>query len=477
MSTVMVVSSAPYAHSLDRPPMLPVIALVGRPNVGKSTLFNVLTQTRDALVADYPGLTRDRQYGLGKIGPRPYVVVDTGGLGYAEGLDALVTEQALQAVAQADAIVLLVDGRDGPVSADQDIIEPLRRLDKPIILAANKTEHLDPDIATAEFYSLGLGAAHAISASHKRGIQSLMTAVLTTLPDATGEHHDAASPDPSQGIKLAIVGRPNVGKSTLINRLLGEQRVLAYDQPGTTRDSVAIPFSKHGQDYTLIDTAGVRRRSRVTESIEKFSVIKTLQAIQQAHVAILMVDAQQGISEQDATLLGYVIDSGRALVLAVNKWDHLPAETRTRVHKELDRKLAFIDFAKILFISALHGSEVMNVLEAANQAYAAATRDLATAELTRILQYALARHQPPLVRGQAIKLRYAHQGGRNPPRIVIHGSRTEHVPQSYRRYLAKFFREQLKLYGTPVRIEFNNSHNPYQPAAARPKRKTKAKNA
>lgn len=445
---------------------LPVVAIVGRANVGKSTLFNRLTRSRDALVADFPGLTRDRQYGFGKVGSRPYLVVDTGGfVEGAEGLDDLVTRQALQAVAEADVVLLLVDGRAGLSGTDQTIVAQLRRIDKPLHLVVNKTESLDSALACAEFHALGIGEPHPVSASHNRGIQTLMELVLADFPQPQpSASADAGAAD--KAIRLAIVGRPNVGKSTLINRLLGEQRVLAFDQPGTTRDSVEIPFSKDGQDYMLIDTAGVRRRSRVRDVIEKFSVLKTLQAIERAHVVLMMVDARQGIGDQDATLLGLILDSGRALVLAVNKWDRLEQELRGQTRRDLERKLGFLDFADLHFISALHGSGVMDVLASVKQAYRAATRSMSTPELTRILQAALAAHQPPLVGGRNIKLRYAHQGGQNPPRIVIHGNRTEHVPASYQRYLSNAFRTALKLRGTPVSIELKSGTNPYQTAPA-----------
>jgi GTP-binding protein len=370
--------------------MLPVIALVGRPNVGKSTLFNILTQTRDALVADLPGLTRDRRYGIGKLGPQPYLVVDTGGLmGETQGLEGLVARQAWLAIREADAVLLLVDGRTGPTSTDEEIAGQLRRLGKQLYLVVNKTEYMDPDAASAEFHALGVGPPYAISATHKRGVESLMDAVLSDLPapPQIGETPELPPAEILPGsIRLAIVGRPNVGKSTLVNRLLGEERVLAFDLPGTTRDSVAIPFEKNGQLYTLIDTAGVRRRSRVTETIEKFSIIKTLQSIEQAHVVVLVVDARQGISEQDASLLGFILDSGRALVLAVNKWDRLDQDTRDAVRRELQRKLSFMDFARIHFISALHGSGVMDLFDSVREAYAAATCDLSTPALTRMME-------------------------------------------------------------------------------------------
>jgi GTP-binding protein len=446
--------------------MLPLIALVGRPNVGKSTLFNCLTRTRDALVAAVPGLTRDRQYGIGKVGPRPYLVIDTGGLtGSAQGLEGLVARQVWRALEEADGVLFLVDGRAGLTGGDEEIAARLRRLGKPVHLVVNKTEQLDPPTVGAEFHALGLGEPRSIAAAHNQGVADLMEQVLVALPSSEQEAEVVPA---ENSIHLAIVGRPNVGKSTLINRLLGEERMLACDEPGTTRDSVAIPFDKDGQSYTLIDTAGVRRRSRVSEAVEKFSVIKTLQAIEQAHVVILVLDARQGIGEQDATLLGHILDSGRALVLAVNKWDGLDTDTRQAVRRDLDRKLDFLDFARIHYTSALHGSGVMDLLPSVLEAYAAATRKLSTPELTRILQEALARHQPPLVHGHSIKLRYAHQGGQNPLLIVIHGNRIEHVPDSYRRYLANYYRKVVNLWGTPIRIEFRSGENPYQPAPRKP---------
>ena len=442
---------------------LPVIALVGRPNVGKSTLFNSLTRTRDALVADLPGLTRDRQYGMGQRGPAPYMVVDTGGLtGEDDGLDGLVARQAWRAIEEADVVLLLVDGRAGLSGADEEIATRLRRAGRPVHLVVNKAEHRDPHLLSAEFHQLGLDYVHVISAAHNQGVDTLMETVLDTLPQSDDEA--AALPETPEGvIKLAVVGRPNVGKSTLVNRLLGEDRVLACDLPGTTRDSIAVPFERDGQSYLLIDTAGVRRRGRVSEVVEKFSIIKTMKAIEQANVVVLVLDARQGISEQDASLLGLVLDSGRALVLAVNKWDHLDADTRATVKRELDRRLDFIDFAKTHFISALHGTGVGELLGAVGQAYAAATRKLSTPELTRILESALAAHQPPLVHGHSIKLRYAHQGGQNPPLIIIHGNRINHVPEAYRRYLINVYRKRLDLWGTPIRVEFRGSENPFKP--------------
>ena len=441
--------------------MLPLLAIVGRPNVGKSTLFNSLTRTRDALVADVPGLTRDRQYGRGQRGSQPYMVVDTGGLSDSKAdMDALVAQQAWRAIDEADTVLLLVDGRAGLNAADQALAERLRRAGKIPHLVVNKAEHRAPDLLSAEFHALGLPQVHVIAAVHNQGVDSLLEAVLATLKIT-----DTDLPQTPEGtIRLAIAGRPNVGKSTLVNRLLGEERMLASAVPGTTRDSVSIPFERHGQRYLLIDTAGVRRRARVHEVVEKFSVIKTMQAIEQAHVTLLVLDAQQGISDQDASLLGLVVDSGRALVLAVNKWDGLDSAQRSQVKSTLQRRLGFVDFAKVHWISALHGTGVGDVLGSVNAAYSAATSKLATPELTRILEQAVAAHQPPLVHGHSIKLRYAHQGGQNPPLIIKHGNRVESVPESYRRYLVNSYRKALKLYGTPIRVEFRGGKNPYRDA-------------
>ncbi len=437
--------------------MLPVIALVGRPNVGKSTLFNRLTHSRDALVADRPGLTRDRQYGVGRLGSSSYLVVDTGGLsGESEGIDPLMERQVLAAIDEADHILFLVDAREGLCGGDEAIAERLRRVGKPVTLAVNKSDNIEEALALAEFHGLGFGAPRAISAAHGRGVHGLIDELLETLPPAE------PPPDNSERVRIAFVGRPNVGKSTLINRLLGEERVVAYDQPGTTRDSVFIPFSDAGRDYTLIDTAGVRRRARVDEAVEKFSVIKTLQAIEQAHVVLLVLDARAGIAEQDAHLAGHIVDAGRALVVVINKWDGLSPDQRERVKSDMQRKLPFLDFADWRFISALHGSGVGKLMGAVDRAYANAMRDLATPELTRILEATVREHQPPLVHGRRIKLRYAHQGGRNPPLVVVHGNQTEAVPAPYKRYLTKRFRDALGLRGTPVRIEFRTSDNPYK---------------
>jgi len=439
--------------------MKPVIALVGRPNVGKSTLFNRLTRTRDALVADQPGLTRDRQFGEGRLGGREYIVVDTGGLSAEEvGLDSLMANQSWLAVQQADVVLFMVDAREGLTVGDQSIAERLRTAGKHVMVVVNKAEGMAPELVTAEFHALGLGDPYAISAAHGDGVRALADEVLESLPEEGAPEADEAE----QGIKIAIVGRPNVGKSTLLNRILGEERVVAYDQPGTTRDAIHVPFERDGQRYTLIDTAGVRRRGRVKETVEKFSIIKTLKAIEDAHVVIMVLDAHEGISEQDAGLLGFVMDAGRALVIAVNKWDGLERDHRDRIRRELEVKLPFTDFAKMHFISALHGTGVGDLFGSVRRAYTSAMRKFSTPELTRLLESLVTAHQPPLVRGRRIKLRYAHQGGQNPPLIVIHGNQTERVPDAYRRYLMNAFRKHFRLQGTPVRIEFKTGKNPYE---------------
>ncbi len=438
--------------------MKPVIALVGRPNVGKSTLFNCLTRSRDALVADQPGLTRDRKYGEGRVGDYPYLVVDTGGLsGEKEGIDELMADQAWLAVEEADVVLFLVDARDGLVAGDQEIAKRLRTANKCVHLVVNKIDGAELAVVIADFYRLGLGDPLGITASQGGGVRDLMAEILPELPES-----DIGEDEEDLGIKIAIVGKPNVGKSTLINRILGEERVLAFDMPGTTRDSIFVPFERRGQKYTFIDTAGVRRRKNVHDKLEKFSVIKALQAIERAHVVVLVIDAHEGISDQDAHLLGFVLDEGRALVIAVNKWDGLEASERERVKYELGRKLQFVDFAKLFFISALHGTGVGDLFKPIQKAYTSATRHFSTPELSRILETAVNNHQPPLVRGRRIKLRYAHQGGRNPPMIVIHGNQTKDVPDAYRRYLQNTFRKVLKLEGTPVRIDFRTGTNPFE---------------
>ena len=438
--------------------MLPVIALIGRPNVGKSTLFNRLTRSRDALVADYPGLTRDRQYGFGKLGPVPYLVIDTGGVAGGEvGIDERMVEQSVRALEEADVAIVMVDGREGLTAADEHVADLARRHAKKAWLAVNKAEGLDQDITASEFHALGLGQPVAVSAAHGDRISALMDEVLEPFEDAQAEKDED-----DDVIGIAVIGRPNVGKSTLVNRLLGEERVVVYDQPGTTRDSVAIPFERDGQDYVLVDTAGIRRRARVHEAIEKFSVIKALQAIEQAEVVIAVIDAQEGVTEQDVSLLGLIVERGRALVVAVNKWDGLADDARRKVREDLERRLPFLDFAERMTISALHGTGVGDLLPAVKRAYGAAMRDLSTTELTSELEGAVTAHPPPLVRGRRIRLRYAHQGGRNPPVIVIHGNQTDRLPDSYRRYLVNRFRKAFRLKGTPVRLSLRKSDNPYK---------------
>lgn len=452
--------------------MLPVLALIGRPNVGKSTLFNAMTGTRDALVADFPGLTRDRQYGYSRRIEVPCIVIDTGGLvENADQIEGLMVAQTERAIAEADRLIVLVDGRAGLTPQDQFVAQLARRSGKPVVLAVNKTEGFDQDVAVVDFHQLGLGEPHPIAAAHDQGTISLLEAALHGL-----------TPDPSDGpeltgIKVAVIGRPNVGKSTLINRLLGENRMVAFDEPGTTRDSVMVPFERDGERYTLIDTAGLRRQARVDNAIEKFSVIKTMQAIETAHVVVAVVDAHDNVVEQDASLLGAVIEQGRALVLAVNKWDNIPPEQRDLIRSQIMQRLTFADFAPLHFISARHGSGVGELLVAVRKVYAAATRDMSTPELTRVLEAAVESHQPPLVSGRRIKLRYAHQGGRNPPVIVIHGNQTDHVPDAYRRYLVNVYRKAFDLSGTPVRVAFRAEENPFagkrNPLTPRQQRKRK----
>jgi GTP-binding protein len=436
--------------------MLPVVALIGRPNVGKSTLFNAMTGTRDALVADLPGLTRDRQYGFARRTDVACIVVDTGGLvENAELIEGLMVEQTERAISEADYLVVLVDGRAGVTPQDQFVAQLARRSGKPVTLAVNKTEGFDHDVAVADFHQLGLGEPQAIASAHDQGVISLLETVLA-----------GVAPDPQDGpeidsIKVAVIGRPNVGKSTLINRLLGENRMVAYDKPGTTRDSVMVPFERDGQRFTLIDTAGVRRRARVEEAVEKFSVIKTLQAIETAHVVVVVMDAHDTVAEQDASLLGTVIEEGRAVVLAVNKWDNIPMEQRDLIRQQLTQRLQFADFAPLHFISARHGTGVGELVGAVREVYAAAMREMATPELTRVLEAAVESHQPPVVSGRRIKLRYAHQGGRNPPVVVVHGKQTDHLPEAYRRYLVNVYRKAFNLVGTPVRVAFRGDENPY----------------
>lgn len=443
--------------------MLPVIALIGRPNVGKSTLFNRLTRSRDALVADYPGLTRDRKYGFGKLGPIPYLVIDTGGVaGGEEGIEEAMVDQSIRALQEADVAIIMVDGRGGLTAADQHVAELARKHAKRTWLAVNKTEGLESAIANSEFHALGLGEPIAISAAHGDRVGALMEEVLEAfvVTDEGEDEEDVAEDD--RELRIAIVGRPNVGKSTLANRILGEERLVVFDQPGTTRDSVAVPFERNDRKYVLIDTAGIRRKARVHEAIEKFSIVKALQAIEQAEVVIAVLDAQEGVTEQDVSLLGLIMERGRALVVVTNKWDGLSADQRKKVRDDLDRRLPFLDFAERITISALHGTAVGDLLPAVERAYAAAMRDMSTADLTRELESAVIAHAPPMVRGRRIKMRYAHQGGRNPPVIVIHGNQTDKLPEAYRRYLVHRFRKAFKLKGTPVRLAFKKGKNPFE---------------
>jgi len=436
--------------------MLPIVALVGRPNVGKSTLFNVLTGTRDAIVADVPGLTRDRQYGFGRLGPIPCVVIDTGGLvENPVGIEAQMRAQTERAVEEADHLIFLADARGGLTPQDHFVARELRRSGKPVTLVLNKAEGLDADVVAADFHALGFGEPLAISASHGQGCEALMEHVLAGMEPGTDERPDDGS------IRIAIIGRPNVGKSTLVNRLLGEERVIANETPGTTRDSILVPFERDGHAFMLIDTAGVRRRSKVEDVVERASVAKTLQAIDEAHVVILVLDAHDSIAEQDASVLGIALQRGRALIIAVNKWDGIAQEQREEIQRQLSLKLDFVPFAPMHFISARHGSGVGELMQSTVRAYEAAMRAMPTRELTRTLEHALTVHQPPLVRGRRIKLRYAHQGGRNPPRIVIHGNQTASVPAAYTRYLANVFRKTYDLFATPVFIEYRTDSNPY----------------
>ncbi|BDX07836.1 ribosome biogenesis GTPase Der [Planctobacterium marinum] len=456
--------------------MLPVIALVGRPNVGKSTLFNRLTNTRDALVADYPGLTRDRKYGQAKYQGWQFILIDTGGIsGDEQGIDAEMASQSLMAVDEADVVLFLVDARAGLTAADEGIAKHLRMQGKKTLLVANKVDGIDGDSASAEFYSLGLGKVYQIAASHGRGISQLVETVLEPMAEQFPEVHipEKVKRDEEDAekelerlqslpIKLAIVGKPNVGKSTLTNRILGEERVVVYDMPGTTRDSIYIPMQREDQDYILIDTAGVRKKGKINDAVEKFSVIKTLQAIEEANVVLLVIDAREGISDQDLSLLGFILNAGRALVLAVNKWDGLDIKVKDDIKRELDFRLGFIDFARLHFISALHGTGVGHLYESVQEAYQSATKRVNTSMLTRIMELAQDDHKPPLVRGRRVKMKYAHAGGYNPPRIVVHGNQVEDLPDSYKRYLMNYFRKSLKIMGTPIKIEFKGSANPFE---------------
>lgn len=472
--------------------MLPVVALVGRPNVGKSTLFNRLTKTRDALVADFPGLTRDRKYGQATHAENNFIVVDTGGIdGTEEGIELEMAEQSLLAIDEADVVLFLVDARAGLTVADEAIASHLRKQNKTTFLVANKTDGIDGDSASAEFYSLALGDVHQIAAAHGRGVGALLDRALlpvieelsqelaqdTEQDDADSDDFDdmiinseadldaleeaAALPFEDVPIKFALIGRPNVGKSTLTNRMLGEDRVVVYDMPGTTRDSIYIPMTRNEQDYVIIDTAGVRRRGRIRQTVEKFSVVKTLQAIEDANVVVLVLDAREGISDQDLSLLGFALNAGRSIVIAVNKWDGLDQGVKDDVKRELDRRLGFIDFARLHFISALHGTGVGHLYESIDEAYRSATKRISTSMVTRIMKMAQDDHQPPMIRGRRVKLKYAHAGGYNPPRIVIHGNQVNDLPDSYKRYLMNYYRKALDVMGTPIKIEFREGDNPF----------------
>ncbi len=443
--------------------MRPVIALVGRPNVGKSTLFNRLTRSRDALVADEPGLTRDRQYGHADINERECILIDTGGIsGDEEGIDTLMAGQSLLAMEEADVILFLCDARAGVAPSDELIVKHLRNLEKPCFLVVNKIDGLDENSVISDFYSLGFGEPHAVAAAHGRGVKVLLDKVSQDFPTQDIVEEIEEDDETERPIKLAIVGRPNVGKSTLVNRMLGEERVIVYDMPGTTRDSIYIEMERRGKPYTLIDTAGVRRRGKVKETVEKFSVIKTLKAIDDAHVVIMLLDAREGIVEQDMSILGYVLDSGRSLVLAVNKWDGMEPTRRHEVKDELKRRLMFVDFAEWFYISALHGTGVGDLFAAVDSAYRSARVKMNTNKLTEWLGEAQDRHAPPMVKGRRIKMRLAHAGGHNPPRIVIHGNQLKRLADSYKRYLNTFFRKKLHLVGTPIKFEWKEGDNPFK---------------
>lgn len=436
--------------------MLPTIALVGRPNVGKSTLFNRLTRSRAAIVSDFSGLTRDRQYGQGVVGDAPYLVVDTGGLGDAQHeIDNLAIKQTLLAAEEADAILLLVDARAGLTANDKIIAAQLRKLNKPIYLVVNKIDGLNRETALADFYGLGFDTTCAISAEHGDGVETCITEILHALTPTADNMLGAVTDEHAENaVKIAIIGRPNVGKSTLVNRILGEERVVVYDEPGTTRDSIFINLQRHGKDYVLIDTAGVRRKSKIDDGIERVSVVKTLQAISAANVVVLLLDARENIAEQDLKLIGFALESGKALVIAVNKWDNIPIAQRDRVRDELDRRLTFVNFADIYFISALHGTGVGNLFKSIDKAYRSATREIKTGEINRVLENAVHANPPPLVHGRNVKLLYAHAGGHNPPLFIIHGTRTNSIPAHYVKYLENYFRKALRLSGTPIKIVF-----------------------
>jgi GTPase len=440
--------------------MLPAVALVGRPNVGKSTLFNRLTATRDALVADYPGLTRDRRYGVGRAADRKFIVIDTGGLvsGDSDAMTTLVAEQVGIAIEEADTVVLVVDHKSGLTPQDVAVAERLRRESKPVVIAVNKAEGVPGEIAEAEFHTVGLGTPVGISALHGQGVDALLLAALSSFP--AGEETDPNA-ETEQGPKVAVIGRPNVGKSTLINRLLGENRLITSPEPGTTRDSIHVPVERDDRKFVLVDTAGVRRRARVSEAVEKYSVVQTLQAIEEAGAVIAVLDARESVTDQDLHVVGLAAERGRALALAINKWDGLANHERRLVEREVERKLDFVPYASQHYISALHGSGIAELIKAALVGHKNAGVELATPRLTRVLEDAMQTNPPPLVRGRQVRLRYAHQGGRYPPVIVVHGTQAQRLPDHYKRYLENAFREALRLKGTPVRIELRTTENPF----------------
>lgn len=467
--------------------MTPVFAIVGRANVGKSTLFNALTRSRNALVLDAPGITRDRQYGQGEYDSHKFIVIDTGGLSEEKSqVLSLMEAQSDKAIQESDGIFFMVDATTGPTSLDVRIAKRLRQINKPVFLLVNKVDGQDPALVVADFYRLGFSDPIPISASHRMGIDEVLSAAFEKLfPELIEEKEESEETEgfedfeETEGfrdsektkakghadIKIAIVGRPNVGKSTLVNRMLGEERVIVLDEPGTTRDSIYVPLEREGERYTLIDTAGVRRRGRIHESLEKFSVVKTLQSIEACDVVIMVMDAREGITEQDLGILGFILDTGKALVIACNKWDNLPQDQRDFIKRQTTYRLNFVDFARIHWISALHGTGVGNLFDSVHEAYHSATKSVGTGELNRILESAVIAHLPPLISGRRIKLRYAHMGGHQPPIIVIHGNQTESVPKTYRRYLSNTFRKSLKMWGTPVRIEFKAGKNPFVSAS------------
>ena len=441
--------------------MLPLVALVGRPNVGKSTLFNALTRTRDALVHDAPGVTRDRNYGVCRMDEtRPFVLGDTGGIaGNEEGLAGATARQSRAAAEEADLVLFVVDGREGASALDDEILAWLRKVSTPVYLVVNKVDGIDAQQARNDFARYGFKDVFGVSSAHRQGLDELLAKVLAALP----EDGDAQvlDNDPER-VRIAFVGRPNVGKSTLVNRILGEERMIASDVPGTTRDSIAVDLERDGRKYRLVDTAGIRRKSKVDEAVEKFSIVKTLQAIEQCQVAVIMLDATEGVTEQDASVLGAVLDAGRALVIAVNKWDGQSDYQRQQTESLLARKLSFVDWAEAVRISALHGSGLRELFKAVHRAHSSATRQFSTAEVTRALETAIESHPPPVVRGHAAKLRFAHPGGENPPTFVVHGNRLRTLAESYRRYLENYFRKRFKLVGTPVRFVFKEGENPYK---------------